>query len=116
MLHSLLRAHLVGPSARSKHSEAVGPGGLRPLIFFLKDFEGGFQMIQEAIERAIGGVDLGEEETYLVVKEVIDGKVAPVRAASLLTALRIKGVGESELAGATRSLRRAFDPWKVLED
>lgn len=73
-------------------------------------------MVQEALEKVMAGRDLEETEVFTVVKEILGGKVTLLRAAALLTALRIKGVKESELLGAARALKEAFDPWKGLEN
>lgn len=62
-------------------------------------------MIQDAIARAVDGIDLTESEMMEVVGQITDGKCTPAQIGALLIALRMKGETVEEISGAARVVR-----------
>ena len=63
-------------------------------------------MIREAIDRAVGRVDLPEEEMMAAMEEIMNGDATPAQIGSLITALRMKGETVEEVTGAARIMRQ----------
>ncbi|MFQ5449045.1 MAG: anthranilate phosphoribosyltransferase [Nitrospinaceae bacterium] len=61
--------------------------------------------IQAALQKVLGGEDLSEGEMVSVMSAIMEGAVAPVPMAALLTALHMKGESVGELVGAARVMR-----------
>lgn len=57
-----------------------------------------------AMERLLDQQELTEEAVNVLIGSVMDGETSPAQTAALLTALRIKGETESEIAGAARAM------------
>ncbi|MDA1016278.1 MAG: anthranilate phosphoribosyltransferase, partial [Planctomycetota bacterium] len=57
-----------------------------------------------ALERLLDQQELSEDAVRLLIGAVMDGESTPVQTAALLTALRIKGETEAEIAGAARAM------------
>lgn len=57
-----------------------------------------------AMERLLDQQELTEEAVNILIGSVMDGETSPAQTAALLTALRIKGETESEIAGAARAM------------
>jgi anthranilate phosphoribosyltransferase len=62
------------------------------------------------IARVGGGEVLSAAEAEAAFNSLMAGEATPVQAASLLTALRVRGETPAELAGGVRALRRAMIP------
>ncbi len=62
-------------------------------------------MIKEAISKLVENIDLSEEESELVMEEIMSGNATQAQIASYLTALRIKGETVDEITGAVRVMR-----------
>jgi anthranilate phosphoribosyltransferase len=63
-------------------------------------------MIREAIDQAVGRVDLPEEEMMAAMEEIMNGDATPAQVGSLITALRMKGETVEEVTGAARIMRQ----------
>ncbi|MCP4714851.1 MAG: anthranilate phosphoribosyltransferase [Deltaproteobacteria bacterium] len=63
-------------------------------------------MIVQAIQKAVSGTDLTEAEMTAAMLEIMEGKTNPVRIATLLTALRMKGETIPEITGAAKVMRQ----------
>ncbi|MBI2569519.1 MAG: anthranilate phosphoribosyltransferase [Candidatus Schekmanbacteria bacterium] len=61
--------------------------------------------IREAIERAVGGQDLTEDECRGVMGELMSGRCTAAQISSWITALRVKGETVEEVAGAALAMR-----------
>lgn len=59
-------------------------------------------MIKEAIAKLVSREDLSFEETKLVFEEIFTSQATPAQVASFLTALKMKGEKEEEIAAAAR--------------
>lgn len=57
-----------------------------------------------AIEKLLEQQELGEDGVRTLIGAVMDGQTTPAQTAALLTALRMKGETEAELAGAARAM------------
>jgi anthranilate phosphoribosyltransferase len=57
------------------------------------------------LESLIEGKDLTETEAMSLMDEIMEGRMPPVRAGGVLTALRIKGETVAEIAGCARAMR-----------
>jgi anthranilate phosphoribosyltransferase len=62
-------------------------------------------MIREAIAEVAAGNDLSPEEAEMVMREMMAGSVTPAQMGSFLTALRMKGESETEIAAFARVMR-----------
>src|SRR5262245_42544512 len=62
-------------------------------------------MYKEVIHKLLRREDLLEEEAASVMRELMDGKLAPVQIAAFLTSLTAKGETADELAGLARVMR-----------
>ncbi|MCZ6623106.1 MAG: anthranilate phosphoribosyltransferase [Deltaproteobacteria bacterium] len=69
--------------------------------------------IREAIGKLVSRVDLSEEETTLVMNQIMTGEATPLQVASFLTALRMKGETVQEITGAARVMREKAHRVKV---
>ncbi|HWO94260.1 MAG TPA: anthranilate phosphoribosyltransferase, partial [Dehalococcoidia bacterium] len=69
--------------------------------------------IREAIERAVGGGDLAEDEAAAVMEEIMTGAVTDAQLAAFLVALRMKGETVAEMAGMARVMREKAVPVMV---
>ena len=63
-------------------------------------------MLTAELEKILSGSDLTEAEIGSALEKIAAGNENPAQIGALLTALRMKGEAESELAGAARMLRR----------
>ncbi len=61
---------------------------------------------RDAINRVVGGHDLGREETEALFGLLMDGGLSEGLKAALLVALRMKGETPAEIAGAAAAMRR----------
>lgn len=66
--------------------------------------------MRHAIEKLISGESLTLEESHAVILEIMNGQCSESEVAALLTALRIKGETEQEIAGAARAMREKAAP------
>ncbi len=73
-------------------------------------------VLTAALDRVASRVDLGEEETAAVLREIMHGEVSETQIAGFLIALRTKGETEAELAGLARAMRELATPVEVPED
>ena len=67
-------------------------------------------MIREAIQRAVDGKDLSEEEASSAMTEIMEGVATPSQIGALVTALRIKGETIDEITGFARVMRDKATP------
>ncbi len=61
--------------------------------------------IKKAINLVITGKDLGEQEMFAVMNEIMGGDATPAQIGSFITALRMKGETVEEITGAVRVMR-----------
>ncbi len=73
-------------------------------------------MIKEAINKAINGENLSQEEATLTMNEIMSGEATPAQIASFLTALRIKGETIDEITGCAKIMRQKVTPIKTKAD
>lgn len=62
-------------------------------------------MIQEAISKAIEGINLSEDEMKAVMEEIMTGGATDAQIGAFITALRMKGETVEEITGAARVMR-----------
>jgi len=62
-------------------------------------------MIREAIEKAVTGIDLTEQETGEVFDEIMTGKATFAQIGAFVVALRMKGETVDEITGAAKVMR-----------
>src|SRR5574337_1304733 len=62
--------------------------------------------IKEAISKLVNKQDLGTEESFSVMTQIMDGKATNAQIASFLSALRMKGETVEEITGCAIALRR----------
>ncbi|MDY6835783.1 MAG: anthranilate phosphoribosyltransferase [Chloroflexota bacterium] len=62
-------------------------------------------MIREAIAKVVTREDLSEQESEMVMREIMEGEATPSQMGSFLTALRLKGETIDEIAGCARAMR-----------
>lgn len=62
-------------------------------------------MYRDAIPKLLRGENLAEDEAASVMRELMDGKLAPAQIAAFLTALTAKGETADELTGLARVMR-----------
>jgi anthranilate phosphoribosyltransferase len=62
-------------------------------------------MLTSLIEKVVRHEDLTMEEATAAMREVMEGRAAPVALAALLSALRMKGERPAELVGFARAMR-----------
>ena len=67
-------------------------------------------MIREAIARVSSGTDLTPSEAGGVMEEIMRGAATPAQVGGFLTALRMKGESETEIAAFARAMRAAAVP------
>jgi anthranilate phosphoribosyltransferase len=67
-------------------------------------------MIRDALAEATAGRDLSADVAEAVMKEIMAGSATPAQMGSLLTALRIKGETETEIAAFARAMRSTALP------
>ena len=63
------------------------------------------EIIKEAINKVVSGVNLGQEEAGTVMELIMDGEATPAQIAALLIAMRLKGETVEEIAGFARAMR-----------
>lgn len=68
-------------------------------------------MIGKAINSVIEGASLDSEGMAEVMGSIVDGAASPAQVGALLTALRLRGETEEEIAGAAVALRRRALPF-----
>jgi anthranilate phosphoribosyltransferase len=81
-----------------------------------RPFLGRREMIKEAIGRLIQGRDLTEEEAYLAMVDVVEGRATPPQIASFATAARMKGVSVREVLGAVKAVRERLPRIRARDD
>ena len=62
-------------------------------------------MIREAIGKLVDGEDLTQTEAVQVMNEIMEGEATPAQLGSFLTALRLKGETNEEIAGMATVMR-----------
>lgn len=62
-------------------------------------------MLREKLEKIVEGSDLDVETMMEAVGAIMEGEASPVQVGAFLTALRLKGESEEEIAGAAMALR-----------
>ncbi len=62
-------------------------------------------MLKKCISTLVEGSSISEEESYLTIKEILEGKATHAQIASFLTALRVKGETLDEVTGAVKAMR-----------
>ncbi len=62
--------------------------------------------IKEAISKLVDKQDLGTEESFSIMTQIMDGNATNAQIASFLTALRMKGETVEEITGCAIALRR----------
>ena len=62
-------------------------------------------MIRSALGKVAAGIDLAESEMMAALGQIADGRAGQAQIGAFLTALRIKGETEDEIAGAALVLR-----------
>ncbi|MBU4532437.1 MAG: anthranilate phosphoribosyltransferase [Firmicutes bacterium] len=67
-------------------------------------------MIQQAIQNAVSGNHLSSVAAEEVMTEIMSGGATPAQVGAFLTALRLKGETEDEVAGFVRAMRRKATP------
>jgi anthranilate phosphoribosyltransferase len=73
-------------------------------------------VIQQAIQKLVGGHDLTRAEMTAVMTEIADGGATPAQAGAFLAALRVKGETVDEIAGAAEVMRARVDRVHVGRD
>lgn len=63
------------------------------------------QTLKQALSRLIEKISLTEEESYEVMKQIMDGVATESQIAAYMTALRMKGETVSEIIGSARAMR-----------
>ncbi|MCM1334737.1 MAG: anthranilate phosphoribosyltransferase [Bacteroides sp.] len=66
-------------------------------------------MIQEALKKTIGGVDLSYDEASAVMKEIMGGEALPTQIAAFLTSLHMKGETVEEISACAYVMREYAD-------
>lgn len=74
------------------------------------DLPGADAVLGALLTRASTGARLSATEAEAAFDILMAGAATPIRAASLLTALRVRGETPAEVAGGVRALRRAMVP------
>ena len=62
-------------------------------------------MIRDAIQKAVRGEDLTQEEAVAVMMEIMEGMASPAQIGCFLTALRLKGETVAEITGFAEVMR-----------
>jgi anthranilate phosphoribosyltransferase len=73
-------------------------------------------MIQQGIQKLLGGHDLCRAEMAEAMSEIADGGATPAQVGAFLVALRMKGETVDEIAGAAQVMRARVDHVKVARD
>ncbi len=71
-------------------------------------------MISAALQKIVAGEVLDVEEAAQAMSTVMTGEATPVQIAALVTALRIRGERETEIAGFVQALRRHMIPVELV--
>ncbi len=66
--------------------------------------------MRAAVDTAVGGRSLSEEEAAAAMTAVMAGEATPAQIAALVTALRIKGETVDEITGFARAMREHAEP------
>ncbi len=72
--------------------------------------------VTEAIQLAIDGSSLSEEQAAAVATEIMAGNATPAQIAALLVALRVKGESVDEITGFVRAMRKGATPAPARSD
>jgi anthranilate phosphoribosyltransferase len=67
-------------------------------------------MIQQAIAKAVEGIDLSQKEMVQAMNQIMEGEATPAQIGALLVALRIKGESLEEITGAAQVMRAKASP------
>lgn len=62
-------------------------------------------MLQQVVRKAINKENLSEDETYIAVNEIMQGKCTPAQITAFLIALRMKGETIDEITGSAKAMR-----------
>ncbi|MFH0775939.1 MAG: anthranilate phosphoribosyltransferase [bacterium] len=73
-------------------------------------------MIKEAISRVIEGQSLGFDEAKGVMAEIMTGECTPAQISAYITALRMKGETDEEIAGSALAMREKAIKIEAGED
>lgn len=63
-------------------------------------------MFKKFISKIVEGIDLSEDESIQAMDLIMTGEVSPIKIASFLTALRMKGETVSEITGFSKAMRK----------
>lgn len=64
-------------------------------------------MLRDLLARVAGGAELDQSEAASAMRAMISGEASPLLAASLLTALKMRGETAGEIAGFARAMRES---------
>jgi anthranilate phosphoribosyltransferase len=67
-------------------------------------------MLNEALNKLVGGQDLSSAEAEGAMRAIMEGQATPAQIAAFLVALRMKGETPAEIAAATRVMRSLMTP------
>ena len=73
-------------------------------------------MIKEAISRVVEGQSLGFDEAKGVMAEIMTGECTPAQISAYITALRMKGETDEEIAGSALAMREKAIKIEAGED
>ena len=73
-------------------------------------------MIKEAVRKLIQREDLSEQEAYLAMGDVVEGKATASQIAAFATAARMKGLAVQEIIGAVKAVRERLPCIPARED
>jgi anthranilate phosphoribosyltransferase len=62
-------------------------------------------MIQQAIKKAVDGINLSPDEARAAMEEIMSGEATPIQIAGYLTALRMKGETVDEITASAKVMR-----------
>lgn len=71
--------------------------------------------VAEAIDRLLGGEDIGPQGAQAALSAIMSGETDPIQAGAFLIALRAKGESEGEIAGLARAIRAHATPVAVVD-
>jgi anthranilate phosphoribosyltransferase len=65
--------------------------------------------MEEVLKKLIENKNLTENEAYNIFKEIMEGKISPIKIAAFLTLLRVKKETSEEITGAVKLLREKME-------
>ncbi|MDP7592986.1 MAG: anthranilate phosphoribosyltransferase [Litorilituus sp.] len=66
-----------------------------------------------SLAQLVNNIDLSQDDTEQLFKQILNGDIEPALLASVLTALKIKGETPAEIAGAAVAIRDAATPFPI---